>query len=78
MMHCIADTDWSKRTPLGMGGYAVVYRVAPGVVAFVMGFLQGLTVGQQLGHCWDARPANVARYRGNLVALDFGEEEEFL
>ncbi|MCQ3972396.1 MAG: hypothetical protein DPW09_02995 [Anaerolineae bacterium] len=162
MMHCIADIDWSKRTPVGMGGYAVVYRVAPGVVAkvghiepeevaaqrhfagqalalpvldyreawpvpdaidreacpvhglrrqilpeghsctcgsdhgvllmpeadlsvdttsaeytaFVLGFLRDCL--QQLGHCWDARPANVARYGGNLVALDFGEEEGFL
>ena len=162
MMQCIADIDWSKRTPIGMGGYAVVYRVAPGVVAkvghigsreaeaqrhfagqvlalpvldyreawpvpdsidrevcpihglrqeilpegyictcdsnhgvllmpeadlsvdptsaeymaFVMGFSRDCE--QQLGHYWDARPANMARYGGDLVALDFGEEEGFL
>ena len=156
----IADIDWSKCEPAGMGGYAVVYRVAPGVVAkvgriepeeaaaqrhfarqglalpvldyraawpaperidrelcprhglrqeilpegypctcgtlahdvllmpetdaapvdptsidcqaFVMGFSRDCEA--QLGHLWDARPANVARYRGRLVALDFGEE----
>lgn len=28
-----------------------------------------------LGRCWDHRPANVARYGGRLVALDFGEED---
>jgi hypothetical protein len=44
-------------------------------MAFVMGFLRDCL--QQFGHCWDARPANVARYGGNLVALDFGEEEGF-
>jgi hypothetical protein len=167
MIHCIADIDWSERAPIGLGGYAVVYRVAPGIVAkvghigpeeaaaqrhfsgqalalpvldyreacpelverawplpdaidrevcpvhglrreilpegytctcgsnhavllmpeaelsvdptspeyraFVMGFSRDCE--QQLGHFWDARPANVARYQGNLVALDFGEEE---
>lgn len=41
--------------------------------AFMMGFSRDCE--QQLGHCWDARPANVARYQGRLVALDFGEEE---
>ena len=158
MTYSIADIDWSKCTPAGMGGYAVVYRVAPGVVAkvgqvepeevaaqrhfagqalalpvldyqeewpvpnqidrevcpvhglrreilpeaytctcgsdhgvllmpeaelpvdtnsaeyraFIMGFSRDCE--QQLGHLWDARPANVARYRGKLIALDFGEE----
>lgn len=28
----------------------------------------------ELNRCWDLRPANVARYQGHLVALDFGEE----
>lgn len=41
--------------------------------AFKLGFLRECE--QELGRCWDARPANVARYLGNLVALDFGEEE---
>jgi hypothetical protein len=158
----IADIDWSECVPAGMGGYAVVYRVAPGVVAkvgriepeevaaqrhfarqglalpvfdyragwpvperidrevcplhglrqellppaagyactcgwlvhdmllmpeadaapldptsieyraFVLGFSRDCE--GQLGRLWDARPANVARYRGRLVALDFGEE----
>jgi hypothetical protein len=40
--------------------------------AFVMGFSRDCE--QQLGLYWDARPANVARYRGRLVALDFGED----
>jgi hypothetical protein len=161
MIHCITDIDWSKRAPIGMGGYAVVYRVAHGIVAkvghiepeeaevqrhfarqalalpvldyreawpvpdlidrevcpvhglrreilpegytctcgsnhgvllmpeadlsvdptsteyraFVMGFSRDCE--QQLGHTWDARPANVACYRGDLVALDFGAEEGF-
>ena len=30
---------------------------------------------QQLGRCWDVRPANVAFYQGQMIALDFGEEE---
>jgi hypothetical protein len=30
----------------------------------------------ELGRCWDDRPANIARYNGRLVALDFGEEGE--
>src|SRR5436190_17889364 len=29
---------------------------------------------RDLHRCWDDRPANVARYQGHLVALDFGEE----
>lgn len=158
-MPYIFDIDWSKRMLIGMGGYAVVYRVAAGIVvkvgqigpreaaaqrhfagqalalpvldyreawpvpdaidrelcpihglrreilpegypctcggshgvllmpeadlsveptstqyrAFMLGFSRDCE--QQLGHIWDARPANVARYRGHLVALDFGEEE---
>lgn len=160
MIFRIADIDWSKCEPAGMGGYAVVYRVAPGLVAkvgriepeeaaaqrhfarqglalpvfdyhadwpvperidrelcplhglrqeilpegyhctcgslahavllmpetddapvdpasveyraFVLGFSRDCL--QQLSRLWDARPANVARYQGRLVALDFGEE----
>jgi hypothetical protein len=45
---------------------STVYR------AFLLGFLRDCEL--QLGRIWDARPANVARYRGRLVALDFGEE----
>jgi hypothetical protein len=41
--------------------------------AFLMGFSRDCE--QQRGHYWDARPANVARYQGRLIALDFGEEE---
>jgi hypothetical protein len=40
--------------------------------AFMAGFAQDCY--EQLGRYWDARPANVARYQGRLVALDFGEE----
>jgi len=28
---------------------------------------------EELGRIWDYRPANLARYQGHLVALDFGE-----
>jgi hypothetical protein len=38
--------------------------------AFIMGFSRE---AEQAGLFWDARPSNVARYRGRLVALDFGE-----
>lgn len=43
----------------------------------IRGFLTGFSrdCEQQLGHYWDARPANVACYQGRLIALDFGEEE---
>lgn len=41
--------------------------------AFMIGFSRDCE--QQRGHYWDARPANVARYQGQLIALDFGEEE---
>jgi len=41
--------------------------------AFMLGFLK--ECHQELDRCWDARPSNVAKYLGNLVALDFGEEE---
>ncbi len=37
---------------------------------FIMGFSRE---AEQSGLVWDARPANVARYQGRLVALDFGE-----
>ncbi len=40
--------------------------------AFIIGFSRDCE--QQLGHYWDARPGNVVRYLGSLVALDFGEE----
>lgn len=43
------------------------------ISAFLMGFSRDCE--RQLGHYWDARPANVARYQGRLIALDFGEEE---
>jgi len=161
MIPTIANIDWSKCIPIGMGGLAVVYRVSPGLAAkvgriepaeaaaqrhfarqglalpvldyvaewpvpghigrevcprhglrreilppaagypcacgsdqavllmpeaddapldpdsteyraFTLGFLRDCAA--QLGLYWDARPANVARYRGRLVALDFGEE----
>jgi hypothetical protein len=38
--------------------------------AFLIGFSRE---AEQLGLFWDARPSNVARYQGRLVALDFGE-----
>jgi PRTRC genetic system protein C len=38
--------------------------------AFMMGFSRD---AEQAGLFWDVRPANVARYRGRLVAIDFGE-----
>ncbi len=155
----VSDVDWARRTVIGGGGFALVYRVTPEVVAkvgdiqpaeaeaqqhfarqglalpvldyqeevelpievsreacpvhgkrvdilpeegyvctcgqpvavllmpladdldgvsqeelqtFMMGFSRDNE--EQLGLYWDARPRNVARYAGRLVALDFGEE----
>jgi len=50
--------------PVADGGEADELR------AFIAGFAQDCE--QQLGRFWDTRPGNVARYRGRLVALDFG------
>ena len=46
--------------------------VDPGdVQTFIAGFARDCEI--QLGRYWDTRPANVARYHGNLIALDFGQ-----
>ncbi len=38
--------------------------------AFIAGF--ACDCERELGRTWDARPANVARYQGRLIALDMG------
>jgi hypothetical protein len=44
------------------------------VRAFMMGFAQ--ECDREFDFYWDSRPKNVARYEGQWVALDFGEEFE--
>lgn len=47
-----------------------------GVKAFRQDFAQECE--REFDFYWDARPKNVARYQGQWVALDFGEEFEGL
>ncbi|GAB4430168.1 MAG: hypothetical protein Kow0031_10970 [Anaerolineae bacterium] len=76
---------WAQRTILGLGGFGVVYRL--GGLAVKVGRIDPDEITAQrhfardcereLGRVWDARPANVARYKGRLIALDMGNPFPF-